>query len=646
MSLIEAFDYSENNNSMISAELYPMLVLYARKNKSPNITINNFLNFLGKTAKHYSAESPAWNKWLGDREEKFWSEMSPLIEAGKCEFVSDTNDGQIFLRNYYPELISNVYINTDTEADIPFPSEEYLGIVLPGNQEKHEASDAEFLSALEDTGKSDNCIVKVNFSSGFGSALFLRNMLIGQLGEMAVAKVRNYLKRHGNLEYSIHKLAAPLQGKEIYIKRQMESINLSPANVYSDIEEGGELSYVFWNHFCALIKNEVKKKLERLPVDVGAFQAACLIEVINGHYRSKVVKQREVELAFKALESYLAKPPFLHSMATILKLTDSKGKPLLGQYSGQELEKWLIKQTTEAEGDELPPLYLFRSSSGNKEEHFMLKERVPAHCGRLLAEARLLIKETIQKRWSKLFFEYKSEPAMESDIEFEKELYKTGIKSSPDLMNLLADLKLFLIYQEAEKNPGGIPSSANIFYNGALIPYSSLFQINRKDILHEAKIDLPFWHSVPFLLAIVKFFNNISKKEKKAKSPVSKEKDGDGSAEENIKSKEIKTAAAELQSSLLPAGYTTDRYLEELEDRWIQLIDRKARENLIHDVKSLARDNLRLIIKLNKQFKPTKSNISDIALELINRNTTLNSLSDKESLRSYLVLYMVKLLAR
>jgi len=55
---------------------------------------------------------------------------------------------------------------------------------------------------------------------------------------------------------------------------------------------------------------------------------------------------------------------------------------------------------------------------------------------------------------------------------------------------------------------------------------------------------------------------------------------------------------------------------------------------------------LRLIIKLNKQFKPTKSNISDIALELINRNTTLNSLSDKESLRSYLVLYMVKLLAR
>ena len=628
---------------LYSADLYPILISYARKNNSPYIVIDPFLGFLEKTAKHYTAKYPAWNKWLQEKEVRFWAEMTPLIDEGKCAFISDTDDGRIFLHKYYPEMIYQAYQNMDSDADIPFPSEDYLRFELPDNQEKYPSSESDFLSVLETPGLSADCIVKINFSSNFGSALAVIDMIPEKLANMAVLKLRNYLKRFGNMEYAVHKLAVPLQGKEIYIKQQLENITLRPATVYNNIREAGELSYIFWSHFCVLVKNEVKRKQDRLPVDIAAFQAAVIIENVNAYHKKALAKQREVEQAFKALESYLAKPPHLFSMGDILKFTDSKGKPLLGQYTAEELEGWLKKQTTESKNNELPPFYVFRSLANN-DKCFMQKEKVFTYCVNLILEARRLVNEAILKRWSRLILEYKSEPAMENDDQFEKELYKTGIKLCPDLMNLLEDPKLFLLYEETQKSPGGVPSTAMIYYNGALIPYSSLFQARRKDILHDAKVVLPFWYSVPILLAIVKFFKGKPKNEK-ANSSLSKEKDSDdGNAIESKKSKEIRAAIKELEVSLLPAGCTLDKYLGELEDRWSQRVDRKARDNLIHDVQFLARDNLRRITKVDKQFKPTQSSTSEIAEALINRNTALNSLSDRESLRIYLQLYMLKLL--
>ena len=74
-----------------NTELYPILVFYANKNNSPFIGADDFLDFLGRTAKPYAAMYPAWNKWVHNMEVKFWAEMSDLVEEGKCEFVSEVD---------------------------------------------------------------------------------------------------------------------------------------------------------------------------------------------------------------------------------------------------------------------------------------------------------------------------------------------------------------------------------------------------------------------------------------------------------------------------------------------------------------------------------------------------------------------------
>jgi hypothetical protein len=587
---------------------------------------------------------PAWKKWLENREEKFWAELSVLVEGGKVELAPEVDNDYIYMSNYYPDLINNVYRKADDIADLPFPCEESLGITLPENKILYLNSECDFLSVMNAAENSASLIAKINFSDNFGSALVPVNMIPRQLTETAILKVRNYLKRYGNKEYTFHKLMTPLQGKEHFLKEQLEYIISRPRDAYNSLEDGRELTSHFWAHLCALARNDIKRKKDRLSMDIAAFQAFSVIDAVNRCCRELAVKQQEIEMAFRSLESNLEKSPYLYSMDQILKFSDQKGKLLLGQYSTEELETWLKKRTAESSDNGLPVLLVMKSSVSD-EDCFLLKSKMLAFCVRLLIEARNLIFSVILRQWSAMLLEYKKEPAMEDDGEFEKELFKIAKKHCPDLMNLLANPKLLLVYRETEHSPIGVPSTVKIFDNGVLLPYSSLFLIRRKDILLKAKGFLPFWYSIPILFTLIGFFKTLQGNKKTAPYKPAKETNtGKETAEKGSMAGEIRAAASELEFFLVPQEHTLDSYLEELEDRWSRIIDSKAREHLVQDVQKLARDYLRNTLKTRKQFKPNQELISQMAFNLVVNNQALRSLSARDSLLSYLELYFIKLL--
>ena len=622
------------------ADLYSILVTYANKNKSPNIVINSFLEFLEKYARKYSKESPIWDKWLEEKEIKFWAELSILSEEGKCELFTKEQNSYIYMPNYYPVLLNSVYRNADDDAENPFPCEESLGITLPENQTMHLNSSHDLFSIMDTPKHPAYTILKINFPDNFGSALVLPSMFPRHIAEIALLKIRIYLKRYGNKEYTYHKLSTALQGKESFLKDQLDQIIIRPLDTFNTIKDARELSYVFWAHFCSLAKNDIKRKGEHLSTDIAAYQSFFIIETINGYYKAKAQKQREKETAFKNLEGIMAKPPYLYSMKQMLGFTNSLGKLLLGFYSTEEFETWLKNQTTIHTDRDLPPLLLMKGQDPN-EQYFLLKEKMPAFCAMLLTEVRIRISDALTKHWSALLKEQKKEPAMDNDEEFEKALLRTAKKLSPELVTLLADPRLALVYMELERNQQ--PATLKLFAKDKLLPYSSLFLINRKNILQAAKLFLPFWYSIPILSAIIGFFKQLTKK--KPKSRHSDEiDDTEDILGEKTHTGDIRTAAQELEFAMLPAGHTIDSYLEELEERWSRLIDRKARENLINDVQYLVRDNLRRILRVEKHFKPTQEIIRQIADDMIGRNTALRSISARESLLHYIELYIVKLL--
>jgi hypothetical protein len=622
-------------------DLYSILVSYAHKNNSPYIEIEPVIAFIEKYAKQAAVRMPEWSKWTQDVSVKFWSEMSGLAETGQCELLSDTPDGRIYMPVFYVDFLRKYYENIDNKTDIPFPTEESLGIGTPGSHKKRLNVEYDVSGYLENPDETMPPVVQIDFPDGFGAGLFLVSMIPKKLMEICFFKVRFYLESRNNKEYALHKLSPQLQGKEVYLKDLLNNIIIRPTDCLRVMEEGGDFSYLFWAHFCILVKHDIKKKEERLNADIAVVQAVCLLEVFNRYYRARALKRREKETAYGELELCLEKPPFLYTMDQILKFTGSKGGLLLGRYTKEDLDGWLKNATTENNGQGLPKLLIVLGP--RRECWFVSKSKILPLCARLLAEGRGLVRDAVSKRWINLLRSYRREPAMDNDRDFENLLLRYTGRLHPTLMAVLGDPKLQLVYDELERSQG-IPASSRIFVKGLMIPYSTLLLLNRKDLFADIRADLPFWYSMPVFSFLIMFFKSLLKKKGAKKNGRDADEEEQETADGKENNAELRNAARAIEAVLVPPKHSLETYLGELENRWIRLIDKKARANLVEDIKALVRDNLRQTLRVQKHFKVTRETLSALASDIVSRTPSLWELGGKDSLFLYVELYLVKLM--
>ena len=180
-------------------------MIYADKNHSPYIEVDTFLVFLKKYAERYAGERPEWKKWTTDVPEKFWGELSHLVDDGKCRRVTDEaavddnpsgevppdsaslhdvssheRPGRIFMVDFYSELLRQAYSSPDNSAEFPFPDEKSLGFSIPPEQIR-EIVVAEGLPAyLEDPQETALPVIKLIFEHA-APALALADLIPRQL---------------------------------------------------------------------------------------------------------------------------------------------------------------------------------------------------------------------------------------------------------------------------------------------------------------------------------------------------------------------------------------------------------------------------------------------------------------------------------
>jgi hypothetical protein len=649
-----------------ATDLYPILKAYANKKNSPYINIEEFIDFLETYSARKAPEQPEWIRWTGGTEVKFWSEMAKLVESEQCALMADDAEGRIYMPHLYVDLLREAYHSIDNTADIPFPNEESLRITIPGDQvqivnlesgmgpffeEPRDSRGAPFSlqktpAPEKEAGPGESrtlpLIVKLIFPEGRGSALILAPMIPRRLMEAALLKIRCYLRSHGNREYALHKLSAPLQGREKQLQEIFDQIAVRPLDCLGDMESFGDFAWLFWAHFCTLVKNDVKKKKEILAEDLAALQAVYVIEICNGFFKARAVKKREREIAFRSLELRMEKPPYYYTFDDIRQFTNEKGTLLTSLYSLEDLGAYLkerVAGTGSGGNNDLPEWLIVQGKKSGR--WYIKKEKMFPLCVKLIRDARPLIQKEITGRWTKMIKDFRSEDAMEKDASFEKLLGACTAALCPVLCALLEDPKLLFVFEEMERYQKVIPPAFKIFKGGKLLPQGVLYDLRRREILSEARLLLPFWYSVPILAAIIAFFKKFRKKTEapqKAEEEILIEEDaGDGA-------RDIQNIARDLVPKLVPPGQTLDEFLVELETRWSRLLNKQARQNLIEDVKSLARDQLRHTLRVHKKKKFSPEALNEIAIDLIARTPALRSLSARDSLRLYLELYMVKLL--
>ncbi|MDR0654872.1 MAG: hypothetical protein LBG22_01025 [Treponema sp.] len=621
-------------------ELYNILINYTKKNRSPYIDIATFIDVLEKHAKRRAEEQPEWTIWINDTSVKVWDELSRLVKENKCELQTNGSETRIFMYHFYTDLIKAAYQSIDESADRPFPDEVSLQITIPQNQMELLYLQSDFNAYLEAQSREEPKIpiVKIILPEDAGEILVLDTMIPQTLLDAAMLKLRNYLRSHGNKEYLQHKLSIQFPGKESQLKNMFNQILVRPLDCAGALKASGDFIYYFWAFLCISIKTDIEKKKELLSEESAVLQAVYIIEIMNNFFKTLVVKQRERELAFKELELKLDKPPYLFTLEAIAGFSDGKGIPLLGRFSKEELEQYILAKITEHTENVLPELLIIREGEGGRS--FVKKSKFLPLCAKLLVDARPKIKKAVLKRWVKLLKSHRREAAMDSDKEFEKLLSQYTAELTPTLAAILQDQKLYMVFEELERNQA-INESFRLFNKGILIPPSMLLLAKRKDLLADARIMLPFWYNFPFIAGIVAFFRNLKQNRLRKKDAGSGEDEAGEEAKDGNEG--LQEAARKIVETYVPQGKTLDFCLVEAASRWSKLLDKKARQNLIEDVNLLIRDRLRHTLRLQHNGKVTANFINTLAAK-IQETPSLMQISDQNALRIYIQLYIIKLM--
>ncbi|MDR2068992.1 MAG: hypothetical protein LBP71_03885, partial [Spirochaetaceae bacterium] len=593
---------------------------------------------LEKSAQRLAVDHPEWIPWSMNTEQKIWELLPVFVKEEKCKMITNAKETQIFLPAFYINVIRQAY--TAGEAgELPFPDEKTLKLNIASDQMKVLYIEHDLAPYLDHPQDTILPIIKFTFPRDLPGMIILSELIPRRLSEMTMLKVQKYLWIQGNKEHIQSKMISRFQGREDYLRDMINYMMTQPMNCLYSIESGGELTFLFFSFFCNLIKGEVLQKNELTARDIAILQAIYILEILNNYYTNKVVRTKARETALKNLGLCFDKPPYLYNLSAVMKFSDTKGIPLLGQYSQEDLETYIKTKITEHGENELPELLVVHDLSG--EQFFIKKTVILLLCSRLLTETRPTVKKLISERWLKLLKDYDREPAMDNDDDFERLLNQLTKKTNPILLVLLRDNKLALTYHELEENTN-LSEASKLFENGRLLPLSALLMLDRKALLSDARMLLPFWYSIPILIHIIMFFKNLGKSKAAQKS----QDDGETPESESYLdgNNNLPAILKELAEEYIPRGKTMAEALGDQESRWNTRLNPQARKNLVADVNSYIFDKMRQLMRLSKKPKITRNFLEETAAAFVSESSTLQQLGDYDALITYIKLYIINLL--
>jgi hypothetical protein len=631
---------------MSRPDMYALLRSYAERIKSPYINIGEFVNF--------SDKNPDWAEGANEVRDRFVDEIPILTENGQCALVKDGKESGVFITAYFRERILAAYTDIEKTPESPFPGTVTLKIKVPENC-VHSISLTTDLGVFFGVKENEDeiglsigrlnhlpdpqDIIRIHFPDKCGSALVPVFMIPRRLMEMSLSKIGHYLSVSNNKEYLLNKMNSLIPDAGQGIREFFDKIMMSPADCISEMERVIDFPYLFWTHFCPQIKNDMGRKKELYPEDIAVLQAVRIVEVCSGFYRSIAARKRDIEAAFKIVETYMENPPYRYTMEDISAFTNDQGVFLLKIYSREELQAYVKRATTESKNGLLPEWITMKAGDGRR--CFVKKPYYFSICIEMISEVRSQIKGIIFDRWTKIIKDFSKEASMESEVEFNKLLEKHTRIINPALWELLGDPKLLLVYDELERN-GDVPKHARIVKNNTLIPYSGLYSLKRRELVSDVRLAIPFWYSIPIIVSIIAFF----KKPKKKKGAAAKDTDNTDAllAVSEKENSELQSYISSMEAEIVPRGKTPEEYLSELEKRWSGLFDKKDRHDRISGVKALVRDHLREMKARKENRNFTRERLREISAVIVTGNPALKTFKDRESLRLYIELYMLKLM--
>ena len=628
-----------------------LLKSFATHQNAGYIHYVEFADYMRRFAQKHIAEQPDMANYLSQSQDLLQKELNKLFEAKKIHLVMNNGELKgIVVPSFFSDRFTSRINEISNNPAIPYPLLTDLPKYIPTDiVNKKNASDL-IVELLDGTIKPDNNILYgLVLPKDLPIVLVPGNFSGQMLVDVALAKIRHMLKKEEFHDYFLKKLKISNPGKELTAKNFFTLFLSKPQEVLESLKTSGD-SFYFWSQLCFFIRQDYEKVKDYTAEDISILQSVSITEYATAFFKNKAQQDLQRNTALKNLDQILQKPPYYFSKESILKFVDSKGVPLLGQYTNDDLNNYLKEQTTKSEATELPVLLTFKTY--NDQLYYINKLKVMPLIVRLCTDARDTIRSNISKEWYGIYKQFETVPEMSDSKAFEKRLEQEVKTCSPILYALLNSNFLSLVHYEARVNHDPVSAKINLFANGQILPYSELLMISRQELVSDAKIMLPIWYTIPIISWFAALFLKPSKKDKQRKKKSESysktqqilREEGHASTEKKLDRKqELREAAKAIEAELVPEGSNLERELSAYNHQWNRIINKKNAMDLTDDVNSLIRDYIRKVLRTLHGSTFTRERIHNLATTLGN-SACLSKIQEKEQLIMYIELYIVKLI--
>lgn len=621
----------------VSGKLPDILRTYAIRFNSPFVSISELTDYLHRYAQRNMVEKPDCAQYLDISESRLVTELETLESEGKVELIDDKRKGKmLFIPFFFLDKVARQYDAIKEKPELPFP----LANEIPQNFSKrflrYIRINTDFTDLEPETGNS-TFLYQLGFPDDTPSLIFPGNFSTDQMLDFAIAKLRFFFQKDELRDFIQKKLLTANPGKEYSIRKFMLTIQAHSSEAMYTLKKSGDV-YLYWSYLCSVVKQEFAKKTEKMNDEITILQSIFIIEYLNNYYRNTTQQSIQRETALKNLDLALQKPPYYFNKAVIVNFKDSRGVPLLGQYSQEDLENY-IQEKTSAEGDAvLPELLSFKTADG--ERYYIMLEKVVPLLISLVNDNRKKIRDVCLKKWYHQLIRFEQTEAMHTDSAFNALLKRLCAEYVPMLYALLAAPFIPALATNKRITEHQAAEIRRIFSNDRLLSYTELFMLNRQELLTDTKILLPFWYTIPVLSSIIAFFMRPHGKgtvTPKRDTPQKETKKSEAQTTKKVSPREI---AYELQSEFIPEGKTLQDCIIEQLDQWNTIIDPVIRKQNTEDVNAFIRDQVKLAHKTQSFTKLSTDRIHSLA-EAITNTSGLSKVKNKGALKLYTEYYIL-----
>lgn len=623
-----------------TANLGTILRWYASKADSAFIAYRDFFEYIKKYATHHLEEQPQLIIYLQDSEENLKTELKKLAKKKEIYLLNfNTQKPVIIVTSYYSVFYANKYKEMIVNETIPFPNVSDLPKQLPPDVIERVDSEDFIPKFYEKQDLSSPLLYGFILPRDIPPILFPACVPIQYLIKASIGKIKRILKKEEYHDYFQKKLRIANPGKELTSSTFFNKFVVSQEQ-FEISQELKSDNFYFWSQLLYFIRLDFEKIKDRTPEQINILQSVAICEIYSLYLKELAHDQETKEKALNELKLALSKPPYFYSMDAILKIKDSKGALLYGQYDEEDLKTLLKKITTESVNSELPSLLVFKVDSGTR--YFIYKEKVYPLIVRLANEAHDVIEKDLTKKWTQALEHYNKLPEMKDNKIFELCLEEEVKNLSPVLYSLLNANFLTLLH--FEKDATNNDKRFELFKNGHLVSYSELLMIKNSSILTNAKNLLPFWYTIPIISWFISLFSKKSAKNKIIEQQIPETIKKTTVPQKNLSKKEaIIQTSKEIVKDLIPEGSTIDRELDSYLKQWNRMLSKEAFQHLTEDVNSLIHDYLKKVIRTISAQSFSLSRVQSLAETLVS-TPNMQKIKEQDALLMYVQLFMLRLL--